>query len=117
MFTQSKLIPTEGAPSFINEVCFHPDGHIFGATYEQKNEVRIFDAHSLALVRVLRNPDAGLNRPHGLVLSQRHIIVANKGTVPCEFRVFRLGDDSNAPVHTYTTPIDGLAEGHSMALN
>jgi hypothetical protein len=117
MFTQSKLIPNEGAPSFINEVCFDPDGNVFGATYEHKNEVRIFDARSLSLVRVLRNPDAALNGPHGLLLTRKHIIVANKGTVPCEFRVFRLDDASSAPSHSYTTPYAHLAEGHSLALN
>ena len=117
MFTRSKLIPNEGVPSFTNEVCFHPDGDIFGASYEQKDEVRIFDARSLSLIRVLRNPAAALNQPHGLLLTKKHIIVANKGAFPCEFRIFRLDDDSDTPSYTYTTPYAHLAEGHSLALN
>ena len=117
MFTQTKVLPNEGVPSFTNEVCFHPDGDRFGATYEHKDEVRIFDARTLSLIRVLRNPDAALNGPHGLLLTKKHIIVANKGVFPCEFRIFRLDDDSDTPSFTYTTPFAHLAEGHSLALN
>jgi hypothetical protein len=117
MFTRSKVIPNEGVPSFINEVCFHPDGKIFAATYEHNNEVKLFDARSQSLIRVIRNPDAALNGPHGLLVTQKHIIVANKGAFPCEFRIFRLGNESSRPSQTYTTPYAHLAEGHSLALN
>ena len=117
MFRLANLIPNDGAPSFINEVCFHPDGKIFGATYEQNDEVRLFDADDLSVVRVFRNPAAMLNGPHGLLLTSRHMIVANKGTAPCEFQIFRLDDDTGNPVHTYKTPYAHLAEGHSLALN
>jgi hypothetical protein len=117
MFSQSKVIPNEGAPSFVNEVCFHPDGKMFGATYEHNDEVKIFDARNLSLIRVLRNPGAALNRPHGLLITQKHIIVANKGAYPCQFRIFRIDDDSGTPLRTYTTPYTHLAEGHSLALN
>ena len=117
MFTLSKFIPNEGVPSFTNEVCFHPDGKTFGASYEQKDEVRIFDAGDLSLIRVFRNPAAALNQPHGLLLTQKHVIVANKGASPCDFRIFRLDDDSSAPSSAYTTPFPHLAEGHSMALS
>ncbi len=117
MFTLSNRIPTDGAPSFINEVCFDPAGETFAASYEHLNEVRLYDARNLSLVRVFRNPAATLNRAHGLALTHRHLIVANKGTSPCQFSVFRLDDPSGTPVQTYTTPFAHLAEGHSIALN
>ena len=118
MFTLSGLIPNDGTlSSFINEVCFHPDGDIFAASYEQNNEVRIYNAQTLSVIKVLRNPGAMLNGPHGLLLTKRHVIIANKGDSPSQFRIFRLGDDSGIPVHTYTTPYAHLAEGHSIALS
>ena len=58
-----------------------------------------------------------LNKPHGILLTPRHLIIANKGSYPCEFRIFRLDDGSGTPVQTYTTPYAHLAEGHSIALN
>ena len=90
---------------------------MFGATYEHNNEVRIYDTKTLSIIKVLRNPGATLNAPHGLLLTPRHIIIANKGTQPCQFPIFRLDDDSGTPVHTYTTPFAHLAEGHSIALS
>jgi len=117
MFALSNLIPNDGAPSLINEVCFRPDGTIFGANFQLNDEIRLYDARTLCVVRVLRNPDAMLNKPHGLLLTANHLIVANKGVFPSEFRVFRLDDESGAPVHTYVTPYAHLAEGHSMALH
>ena len=117
MFTLSNLIPNDGVSSFINEVCFHPSGEMFGATYEHTNEVRIYNAQTLSVIRVIRNPGATLNQPHGLLLTARHVIVANNGTYPCQFRIFRLDDASGTPVHTYTTPYAHLAIGHSLALN
>ncbi len=117
MFELSNLIPNDAAPSFVLEVCFHPDGKTFAATYEQNNEVRIYDTQTLSVVRVLRNPGAALNKPHGILITPRHVIVANKGCNPGRLQIFRLDDDSGTPVHTYTTPYVHLAEGHSMALN
>ena len=117
MFTLSNLIPNDGEPSFITEVCFHPSGKVFAATYEQPNEVRIYDARTLSVLRVLRNPLAALNKPHAVLLAPKHVIVANKGVHPCQLLIFRLDDPSGAPVQTYTTPYAHLAEGHSMALN
>ena len=90
---------------------------MFGATYEYNDEVRIFDARTLSIIRVFRNPDAMLNRPHAILLTARHVIVANKAPFPAEFRVFRLDDDSGTPTFTYTTPHAHLAACHSIALN
>lgn len=117
MFIKFKELPNEGTPSDVNEVCFHPNGDLFGATYLQKDEVRLYDTRSMSLVRVLRNPNAMLNEPHGLLITQKHLIVSNKGVRPSTFQVFRLEDESGVPVHTYTTPYSQLSEGHSIALN
>lgn len=117
MFTLSSLILNEGASSFITEVCFHPTGEMFGATYEHHNEVRLYNAQSLSVVRVFRNPEASLNKPHAVLLAPRHVIVANKGVHPSQFQIFRLDDHSGMPVHTFATPYAHLVEGHSMALN
>ncbi len=117
LFTLSNLIPTEGQPSFITEVCFHPNGKTFAATYEQHNEVRIYDAQTLSVIRALRNPGATLNKPHAVLLTPRHVIVANKGVHPSQLLTFSLDEESGAPMHTYATPYPHLAEGHSMALS
>jgi hypothetical protein len=115
MFAVSNQIPNDGPPCFVTEVCFNPDGKIFAATYEQKNEVRIFDAQTSSLLRVFANPAADLDKPHAVLLTEKHLIVASKGAYPSPFRIFRLDDDSGTPVHTYTTPYKHLAEAHSMA--
>lgn len=117
MFKISNRIPNDGAPSFINEVCFKPDGTMFGATFEHNNEIRLYNAQTLSVVKVLRNPGAMLDRPHGIWLTARHVIVTNKGTYPSQFRVFRLDEDSCLPVHAYSTPYGHLAAGHSLALS
>jgi hypothetical protein len=117
MFTLSNLILNDGMSSFVNEVCFHPNGEVFGATYEHKDEVRLYDARDLSVIKVLRNPGAMFSKPHGLLITPRHVLVTNKGTSPCQIHVFRLDDDSGTPVHTYTTPYAHLEEGHSLALN
>lgn len=117
MFTLLKRISNDGAPSMINEVSFHPSGEMFGATYEYNDEVRIYDARTLSVIRVFRNPGATLNRPHGMLLTEKHLIVANKAPFPAEFRIFRLDDDSGTPTQSYTTPFPHLAAGHSIALH
>jgi hypothetical protein len=117
MFNLLKEIPNEGPPCRISEVCFHPNGDLFGVTYQQKNEVRLYETHSMSLVKVFRNPSALLNKPHGLLITQKHVIVSNKGAYPSSFQIYRLDDESDTPVHTYTTPYSHLAEGHSIALN
>lgn len=109
-------IPNHGPKSLISEVAFSPDGRILGATFMNSNEVCLYDAESLSLIRTFRNPDSLLNEPHGIWLTQRHLIITNIGVHPTEFRIFRLDDDSGTPVQTYTGPFGQLAEGHSLAL-
>ncbi len=117
VFTIAKLIPNNQAHSIINEVCFSPDGKTFCATYEYNNEVRLYSARTNALLRTFKNPGAALNGPHGVLLTKKHLIVANKGTSPCQFCIFNLADDTGTPVFSYTTPYAHLAEGHSIALH
>ncbi len=118
-YTLSSTVPNDGPPSLINEVSFHPGGQLFAATFENANEVRVVDTHSMDTIRVLRNPDAALNRPHGVLVTRSHVLVANKGDCPGRIQVFRLDDDSGTPVQSFTTPFTHLAEGHphSMALH
>ncbi len=112
-----EAIPNDGSPSLINEVSFHPDGHLLAASFEYSDEVRILDAPTRATIRVLRNPAAVLNHPHGLLMTRSHILVANKADVPGRIQVFRLDDDSGTPTQSFTTPFGHLAEGHSIALH
>lgn len=116
MYRLAKVIANDGDPSMINEVSFAPDGQSFAAAFEYTNEVRIYDAQSYALRRVFRNPEAGLHGPHGLLLTSRYLIAANKGDRPCTFCVFRIDDASAEPLQRCTTPFAHLAEGHSIAL-
>ena len=117
MYKELVEIPNSGDHCYIAEVSFRPDGKVFAATFGQKNEVHLYDARSLQVIRVLRNPNAMLDGPHGIWLTSRHMIVTNKGTVPSRFSVFRLDDESGVPVQTYTAPYAHLHEGHSIALH
>jgi hypothetical protein len=116
MFALTDVIPNDGVHSMINEVSFSPDGESFAAAYEYSDEVRIYDARTLTLRRTFRNPAGCLNRPHGILLTSRHLIVANKGDLPCTLCVFRLDDEGGEPTQYTTTPFAHLAEGHSIAL-
>lgn len=118
-FELSSTIPNDGPASLINEVSFHPSGRLFAASFENVNEVRILDTQTLEPIRVLRNPDAALSRPHGVLVTGSHVLVANKGDLPGRIQVFRLDDASGRPVQSFTTPFPHLAEGHphSMALH
>jgi WD40 repeat protein len=40
------IIENDAAPSIVGEVSFHPSGSYFAATYEQINEVRIYDSQN-----------------------------------------------------------------------
>jgi len=111
------MIPNEASPSFVSELSFHPNGETIGATYEHLDEVRIHSAKDLSTVRVLRNPSAGFDGPHGILLTSRHLIVTNKRSRPSQLLVFSLNDESDTPIQTYTTPYAHLAEAHSLALH
>lgn len=118
MYSLTNVIPNEKSASLIPEVSFHPSGSVFAVSYHNNNEVRIFDASTRSLVRIYRNPEAHLDGPHGVVVSDNHIIVSNSHCFqkPSRFNVFRTDDPSAKPVSTFETPFTHLREAHSLAL-
>lgn len=104
--------------SFVPDVAFHPDGTYFAVSYRDNNQVRVYDTSSFRLLDTYQNPQAQLSFPHGLLITQRHIIVSNKlkaySTEPSKFTVYRIGDLSGEPVTVFTTPLEALREAHSM---
>jgi hypothetical protein len=51
MYHLATKIPNEITLNLIPEVTFHPDGSIFAVSYQQANEVVVYDARSLVLHR------------------------------------------------------------------
>ncbi len=119
MYRLTKIIENDGNPSYVPEISFHPDGSIFGVTFEGDNELRIFDARSLALRRRYRNPTACFDGVHGVMFTENHIIVSNSHNLerPSQLNVYRQDSDSDAPVATFDTPVPGLVEAHCLALD
>ena len=106
--------------SLIPDVAYSPDGSRIAATYCDLDEVKILDARSHQELRTYRNPQARLDAPHGLVLTDRHLIVSNKlcpADRPSIFTVYDLHSHSRQPVFELTTPRSDLCEAHSLALN
>ena len=109
----------DGDNSFIPDVAFHPDGSMFAVSY-RKNQIRVFDSSTCKLLRTYQNQEAQLDWPHGLLLTNKHIIVSNKLTPPVKpsiLNVYRIDDPSDKPVTTFVTPIEHLREAHSLALH
>lgn len=81
--------------------------------------MRVYDSTTKDLLRVYQNPEAQLDFPHGLVMTNRHIILSNKHrniNLPSRFNVYRIGDPSAKPVTVFTTPVKHLREAHSLTL-
>jgi hypothetical protein len=118
MYRLAATIPNDIALNLIPEVTFHPDGSMFAVSHQQANEVVVYDARSRDVVRVFRNPDAGVDNPHGVLLTDRYLIVSNTHGVtrPSSFSVHRFSDPSDQPVCTFVTPYPHLREAHSLAL-
>lgn len=118
MYSLTNIIPNESSASLIPEVSFHPNRSIFAISYQNNNEVRVFDANSRSIVRIYRNPDADLDGPHGVLVSGNHIIVSNNHGFqkPSRFNVYRIDDPLARPVTTFETPFPHLREAHSLAL-
>jgi WD40 repeat protein len=77
MYHIGEILENDRALSHVAEVSFHPSGSYFAATYEETNEVRVFDSRTRTLLRVLENPESQFERPHGIVLTERHLLVSN----------------------------------------
>jgi len=119
VFELKNLIANESRMSIIPEICFHPSGKFFAATYAQANEVRLYDADTLEVMRTLRNPEAEFDHPHGLVLTDNHLIVSmsHDRERPSQLNVFRLDSNAPAPACTFVTPFPELREAHSLAFD
>jgi len=113
-------IQNEGSNSRVPDVAFHPSGSMFAVSYGDHNQIRVFDSSTCTLLRTYQNPEAQLDWPHGVFMTDRHIIVSNKLNPPDKpsvLNVYRIDDPSEKPVTVFTTPIEHLREAHSLALH
>ena len=117
MYRLSASIPNDMALNLIPEVAFNPSGSIFAVSHQQSNEVVLYDAGTRTVLRVFKNPDAGLDNPHGVLLSEQHLIVSNTHGVtrPSSFSIYNLHDSADRPVSVCATPFPHLREAHSLA--
>ncbi len=119
MYRLATIIPNDMALNLIPEVSFNPSGTLFAVTHQQANEIVVFDSRTRSVLRVYQNPDARLDNPHGILLTDHHIVVSNTHGVlrPSSFTVYRLDALSQKPVSRYETPYQHLREAHSLALH
>lgn len=90
----SDICNDQGA-STIPDVAFHPNGCTFAASYKENNQIRVYDSSTKAILRTYQNPEAQLDFPHGVVITNRHIIVSNKhnpANKPSTLHVYRVGE-------------------------
>tara|TARA_B100001540_G_scaffold315905_1_gene344356 strand:+ start:4439 stop:5506 length:1068 start_codon:yes stop_codon:yes gene_type:complete len=105
--------------SQVPDVAWSPDGNLLAASYTDLDEVALLDARSGEVQRRYCNPQARFDAPHGVLLTERHLIVSNKlnpADRPAVFTVYDLQDPGLAPVTRFTTPRQDFCEAHSMAL-
>jgi DNA-binding beta-propeller fold protein YncE len=118
MYHLKDTIPNGIDLKLIPEVSFNPDGTLFAVTYLSSNEVMVFDARTRTAVRVFKNPEANFDSPHGVLLTENHLIVSNIHdlTRPSTFTVYNINAPSNEPVCVFITPYKHLREAHSLAI-
>jgi hypothetical protein len=118
MYRLATTIPNDALETHVPEVAFSADGSQFAATYFDYDEVRLYDTASCRVQRSIKNPAAALDRPHAVLLTQNHVIVASRHRLerPATLTVYRLDNDSDEPVFTLETPLEHLREGHSMSM-
>jgi WD40 repeat protein len=118
MYRIAEIIEHDGPLSMVVEVSFHPSGSCFAATYENTDEVRIYDSATRKLVQVLRNPDAQLDHPHSLVFTEKYLLVGNVHDLqrPGTINVYPVGETITKPIHVFQSPFDHLREPHSLAI-
>src|SRR5262249_371024 len=107
-----------GVPSVVGEVSFHPSGSYFAATYETINEVRIYDSRTRKLLQVLRNPESHFDCPHGVLFTEKYLLIANNHNLkrPGIINVHRNGRTINKPIQLFQSPFNHLREPHSLAM-
>ncbi len=118
MYHLKDTIPNGVDLNLIPEVSFNPDGTLFAVSYLSSNEVMVFDARTRAVVRVFKNPEADFDYPHGVLFTEKHLIVSNIHglTRPSTFTVYDVNATSDEPVSVFITPYKHLREAHSLAI-
>ncbi|HZD89567.1 MAG TPA: WD40 repeat domain-containing protein, partial [Pseudolabrys sp.] len=118
MYRVAEIIENDRTPSHVAEISFHPSGTYFAVTYEHGNEVRIFDSQTRELLQVLENPEAQIDCPHGVLITEKFLLVsnANNTSKPGTINVHRNGDAVKRPIQVFQTPFGHLHEPHSLAL-
>jgi hypothetical protein len=118
MYRIVDTIENNRAQSHIAEVSFHPSGSSFAVTYEDIDEVRIFDARTRRLLQVLENPESQIDLPHGVLFTEKYLLVSNAHNFrkPGTINVYRNSDAIKKPIQIFETPFSHLREPHSMAL-
>jgi WD40 repeat protein len=118
MYHVAGIIANDGAPSHVSEVSFHPSGSYFAATYEHINEVRIFDSRTRKLLQVLENPESQLDTPHGVLFTEKYLLVSNAHDFsrPGTINVYRNGSAELKPIQMFQSPFSHLREPHSLAV-
>jgi hypothetical protein len=118
MYRIAEIIENNGALSMIGEVSFHPSGSYFAATYETINEVRIYDSRTRKLLQVLSNPESQFDCPHGVLFTEKYLLIANKHDLkrPGTINVYRNDRTIKKPIRVFQTPFNHLREAHSLAM-
>tara|TARA_R110000772_G_scaffold267274_1_gene390901 strand:+ start:15110 stop:16204 length:1095 start_codon:yes stop_codon:yes gene_type:complete len=112
-------ISNHGQPSLLPEIAFAPDGQAFAVSVQEQNEVRLYETATGRLLRCWKNPAAGFGEPHGVLLTERHLLVSNRNyfKAPSEIRVYSLNSKDDYALHRLVTPFNELVEAHSMTLS
>ena len=118
VYRLTEVIQNDGAPCLIPDVAFHPSGAYFAVTYQDVNEVRIYESRARKLLHVLRNPESQLDEPHGVFYSENYLVVTNRHRLkkPSAINVYRNDGSIKKPIQIFQTPFDHLREAHSLAL-
>jgi WD40 repeat protein len=118
MYHIAEIIGNDRAPSHVAEVSFHPSGSYFAATYEDINEVRIFDSRTRKLLQVLENPESQIDRPHGVLFTEKYLLISNGFDLrkPGTINVYQNDRTIKKPIQIFQTPFSHLHEPHSLAL-
>lgn len=119
MYRLDTTIPNDTRATHVPEVAFSPDGSHFAATYFDYDEVRLYDTANCGVRRSIKGPEAGMDRPHGVLMTQNHVIVASRHRLerPSTLTVYRLDSESDHPVFILETPLQHLRGCHSMGMH
>ena len=104
MYRITEIIENDGALSMIGEVSFHPSGSYFAATRK--------------LLQVLRNPESQFDGPHGVLFTEKYLLITNKHNLkrPGTINVYRSGPAIDKPIQIFQNPFNHLREPHTLAM-